>query len=97
MAESTLASGIYSKPAKTLLVACFLILTLVSTNSIEARQIGIVSEGGCGCHGGMNSNTVITVDGLPDTMNQRNIFTLTISNENVPVQNPDQNGGFRLF
>ena len=99
MAESNLASGICSKPAKTLLVACFLILTLVSTNSIEARQTGIVSEGGCGCHGGMNSNTVITVDGLPEEYNESEeyFFTLTISNENVPVQNPDQNGGFSII
>ena len=99
MAESTLASGIYSKPAKTLLVACFLILTLVSTNSIEARQTGIVSEGGCACHGGMNSNTGITVDGLPEEYNlsEEYFFTLTISNENVPVQNPDQNGGFSII
>ena len=99
MADSTLASGICSKPVKTLLVACFLILTLVSTNSIEARHTGIVSEGGCGCHGAMNSNTVITVDGLPDEYNlsEEYFFNLTISNENVPVQNPDQNGGFSII
>ena len=69
------------------------------TNSIEARQTGIVSEGGCACHGGMNSNTVITVDGLPEEYNlsEEYFFTLTISNENVPVQNPDQNGGFSII
>ena len=81
-----------------MLVVCFLLLTLAGTNSIEASQTGIVSEGG-GCHGGMNSNTVITVDGLPDEYNlsEEYFFTLTISNENVPVQNPDQNGGFSII
>ena len=99
MADSRSTLKRCSKSAKSLLVTCFLILTLVSTNSIEARQTGIVSEGGCGCHGGMNSNTVITVDGLPDEydLSEEYFFTLTISNENVPVQNSDQNGGFSII
>jgi hypothetical protein len=99
MADSTLASGTCSKPVKTLLVVCFLLSTLAGTNSIEARSAGIVTEGGCGCHGGMNSNTEITVDGLPDEydLSEEYFFTLTISNENVPVQNPDQNGGFSII
>lgn len=47
----------------------------------------------------MNSNTVITVDGLPDEykLSEEYFFNLTISNENVPVQNPDQNGGFSII
>ena len=99
MAESTLALRQCPMPTKTLLLVCFLVLTLAGTNSIEARSAGIVSEGGCGCHGGMNSNTVITVDGLPEEYNisEEYFFTLTISNENVPVQNPDQNGGFSII
>ncbi len=99
MADHILALRRCPKPAKTLLVVCFLLLTLAGTNSIEARQTGIVSENGCGCHGSMNSNTVITVDGLPDEYNlsEEYFFNLTISNENVPVQNPDQNGGFSII
>jgi len=99
MAESTLASQLCPRTVKTFLVVCFLLLTLAGTNSIEARQNGVVSENGCGCHGGMNSNTVITVDGLPEEYNgsEEYFFTLTISNENVPVQNPDQNGGFSII
>ena len=99
MEGSSLSSRLCPRPTKTLLVVCFLFLTLAGTNSIEARQTGIVSENGCGCHGGMNSNTVITVDGLPDEykLSEEYFFNLTISNENVPVQNPDQNGGFSII
>ena len=99
MADHTLALRRCPKPAKTLLVVCFLLLTLAGTNSIEARQTGIVTENGCGCHGSINSNTVITVEGLPDEYNlsEEYFFNLTISNENVPVQNPDQNGGFSII
>ena len=84
---------------RSIAVLAILLVALASTTSFEARQTGIVTEGGCGCHGGMNSNTVITVDGLPDVFNasEEYLFTLTIANDDVPVENPDQNGGFSMI
>ena len=84
---------------RSIAVLAILLIALASTTSFEARQTGIVSEGGCGCHGGMSADTVITVDGLPDVFNasEEYLFTLTISNDNVPVENPDQNGGFSII
>ena len=42
---------------------------------------------------------MITVDGLPDVFNasEEYFFTLAISNDNVPIDNPDQNGGFSII
>ncbi|MDP7373873.1 MAG: hypothetical protein QF445_00045, partial [Candidatus Poseidoniaceae archaeon] len=72
---------------RSIAVLAILLVALASTTSFEARQTGIVTEGGCGCHGGMNSNTVITVDGLPDVFNasEEYLFTLAISNDNIPI------------
>tara|TARA_B110001452_G_scaffold264220_1_gene266882 strand:+ start:3822 stop:6131 length:2310 start_codon:yes stop_codon:yes gene_type:complete len=78
-----------------------LLVALASTSSFEARQNGIgnVEPAGCGCHGEMTSDTKIIVEGLPDVFNasEEYLFTLTISSDKVPVTNPDQNGGFRIF
>ena len=86
---------------RSIAILSILLIALAYTTSFEARQTGIVSEGGCGCHGGMNSNTVITVDGLPEVFNasEEYIFTLTISNDDVPItgDNSDQNGGFSII
>ena len=84
---------------RSIAVLAIILVALASTTSFEARQTGIVSEGGCGCHQGMNSNTVITVDGLPEVFNasEEYLFTLTITNDDVPVENPDQNGGFSII
>ena len=49
---------------RSIAVLAILLVALASTTSFEARQTGIVTEGGCGCHGGMSSDTVITVDGF---------------------------------
>ncbi len=82
-------------------ILAILLVALASTSSFEARQNGIgdVEPAGCSCHGGMTSDTKIIVDGLPDVFNvsEEYLFTLTISSDRVPVANPDQNGGFRIF
>ena len=86
---------------RSVAILAILLIALASTTSFEARQAGIGSggDGGCSCHGGMNANTQITIDGLPDTFNasEEYLFTLTITNDDVPIDNPDQNGGFRII
>ena len=42
---------------RSIAVLAILLVALASTTSFEARQTGIVTEGGCGCHGGMSSDT----------------------------------------
>ena len=86
---------------RSVAILALLLVALVSTTSFEARQAGIGGggDGGCSCHGGMTDNTVITIDGLPETFNasEEYFFTLTITNDDVPVENSDQNGGFRMI
>ena len=86
---------------RSVAILAVLLIALASTTTFEARQNGIGSggDGGCSCHGGMVDSTKITVDGLPDKFNasEEYLFTLTIANDDVPVENPDQNGGFSMI
>ena len=87
--------------ARTVAILALLLVALASTTTYEARPggIGKQGDGGCSCHGGMESNTVITVDGLPSTFNasEEYLFTLTITNDDVEISDDGAHGGFRII
>ena len=87
--------------ARTVAILALLLVALASTTSYEARPggIGKQGDGGCSCHGGMESNTVITVDGLPSAFNasEEYLFTLTITNDDVEISDDGAHGGFRII
>ena len=76
---------------RTIAILTLLLIALASTSTFEARQNGIgdVEPAGCSCHGDKTGATIITVDGLPEIFNasEEYLFTLTISNDNVPAEN----------
>ena len=86
---------------RSVAILTLLLIALASTTSYEARPggIGSAGDGGCSCHGGINGNTQIILDGLPEVFNasEEYTFTLTIVNDGVNIDDSGAHGGFRII
>ena len=76
------------------------VLALVIPVATSApRGIGTSANAGCLCHGELNTNTQIEIEGLPEAFesNTTYAFSIEVISEKIPPVEGGEQGGFRLL
>ena len=87
--------------SRTLVIFTVLLLGMVAVPSATSLPTGVagVKDSGCNCHGAVTSDSVIpTLEGLPETYNYSEVYTLNIGFTGGPADPSNINqGGFNLW
>ena len=87
--------------SRTLVIFVVLLLGMVAVPSATSLPTGVagVKDSGCNCHGAVVSDSVLPIlDGLPDTYNYSEVYTLTLGFTGGPADPSNINqGGFNLW
>ena len=87
--------------SRTLVIFTVLLLGMVAVPSATSLPTGVagVKDSGCNCHGATVTESVIpTLEGLPETYNYSEIYTLNIAFTGGPTDPANINqGGFNLW
>ena len=77
------------------------ILLCLSANNVDGfpNGVGDVGSEGCLCHGEANSDTRITLSGLPEKFEADTNYSLSLelSNDEIPQSTESAQGGFRII
>ena len=93
-----MASAIGRRLLILALAGIFLLTPLNTVNSFP-NGVGEIGNDGCLCHGASNSDTKISISGLPEKFESATNYSLqlTISNEEIARNNQSAQGGFRII
>ena len=87
--------------SRTLVIFVVLLLGMVAVPSATSLPTGVagVKDSGCNCHGAVVSDSVVPIlEGLPETYNYSEVYTLTIGFTGGPADPSNINqGGFNLW
>ena len=87
--------------SRTLVIFIVLLLGMVAVPSATSLPTGVagVKDSGCNCHGAVVSDSVVPIlEGLPETYNYSEVYTLTIGFTGGPADPSNINqGGFNLW
>ena len=87
--------------SRTLVIFTVLLLGMVAVPSATSLPTGVagVKDSGCNCHGAVVSDSVIPIlEGLPETYNYSEIYTLNVAFTGGPADPANINqGGFNLW
>ena len=98
----TFGSDVTSAIRKRVLIlalACIFLLSPLNTVDSFPNGVGDVGNEGCLCHGASNSNTEISLLGLPEKFASATNYSLqlVLSNEQISQDNQSAQGGFRII
>lgn len=96
---------------RSIALLSIIMMSLMMIPQLDAAPggIGVQGDGGCGCHGSPSPDTVVSVDGLPETYNSSETyqFTVTVTNDVMQLYNDNSTegddphngryGGFRIL
>ena len=87
--------------SRTLVIFVVLLMGMVAVPSATSLPTGVagVKDSGCNCHGAVVSDSVVPIlEGLPETYNYSEVYTLTIGFTGGPADPSNINqGGFNLW
>ena len=87
--------------SRTLVIFVVLLMGMVAVPSATSLPTGVagVKDSGCNCHGAVVSDSVVPIlEGLPETYNYSEVYTITIGFTGGPADPSNINqGGFNLW
>ena len=81
-------------------VSVLIVLALFAQVAVSAPSgIGSAANEGCLCHGEKNANTIVELQGLPESFesNASYNFSVIVRSQTIPPNTNGESGGFRLL
>ena len=90
---------VYSRDSLRALIGIVILGLMVPLATSAPSGIGTAANDGCLCHGEKNSDTLIDIQGLPDSFesNTSYNFSINVYSPNIPMNGGGEAGGFRLL